>query len=72
MHYNRISKRNGLDLSIKEDDAEILVRSLYPETFPDGGLPHYFPEKMRLEEKMGLKDHEPDVKQPYWSISHFE
>jgi hypothetical protein len=72
LHYNGISKRNGLDLSIKEDDAEVLVRSLYPETFPDGGLPHDFPEKMRLEEKIGLKDHEPDVKQPYWSISHFE
>ncbi len=72
LHYNGISKRNALDLSIKEDDAEILVRSLYPETFPDGGLPHDFPEKMRLEEKSGLKDHEPDVKQPYWSISHFE
>lgn len=72
LHYDGISKRNGLDLSIKQDDAEVLVRSLYPETFPDGGLPHDFPEKMRLEQKIGLKDHEPDVKQPYWSISHFE
>lgn len=69
LHYNGVSKRNGLDISIKEDNAEVLVRSLYPETFPDGGLPHDFPEKMRLEEKIGLKDHEPDVKQPYWSIS---
>lgn len=72
LHYNGISKRNGLDLSIKEDNAEVLVRSLYPETFPDGGLPHDFPEKMILKEKIGLKDHEPDVKQPYWSISHFQ
>ncbi|MBA0884951.1 heparinase II/III domain-containing protein [Flavobacterium undicola] len=72
LHYNGISKRNGLDLSIKQDNAEVLVRPLYPETFPDGGLPHDFPEKMRLEEKTGLKDHEPDVKQSYWSISHFE
>lgn len=69
LHYNGVSKRSGLDISIKEDNAEVLVRSLYPETFPDGGLPHDFPEKMRLEEKTGLKDHEPDVKQPYWSIS---
>ncbi|PJJ08400.1 uncharacterized protein DUF4962 [Flavobacterium sp. 1] len=72
LHYNGVSKRNGLDLSIKDGDAEVLVRPLYPETFPDGGLPHDFPEKMRLEEKSGLKDHEPDVKQPYWSISHFQ
>ncbi|TRX11280.1 DUF4962 domain-containing protein [Flavobacterium gawalongense] len=72
LHYNGESKRRGLDLSVKDGDAEILVRPLYPETFPDGGLPHDFPEKMRLEEKSGLKDHEPDVKQPYWSISHFQ
>lgn len=72
LHYNGESKRRGLDLSVKDDDAEVLVRPLYPETFPDGGLPHDFPEKMRLEEKSGLKDHEPDVKQPYWSISHFQ
>lgn len=72
LHYNGESKRRGLDLSIKQDDAEVIVRPLYPETFPVGGLPHDFPEKMRLEEKSGLKDHEPDVKQSYWSISHFQ
>jgi len=72
LHYNGQSKRNGLDLSIKQDDAEVLVRPLYPETFPDGGLPHDFPEKMRMEEKIGLADHNPDLKQPYWSISHFQ
>ncbi|HZL11144.1 MAG TPA: heparinase II/III family protein [Prolixibacteraceae bacterium] len=72
LHYNGESKRRGLDLSIKQDDAEVLVRPLYPETFPDAGLPHDFPEKMRLEENIGLEDHNPDVKQPYWSISHFQ
>lgn len=72
LHYNGESTRRGMDLSIKQDDAEVIVHPLYPETFPDGGLPHDFPEKMRLEEKQGLKDHEPDVKQSYWSISHFQ
>ena len=72
LHYNGESKRRGLDLSVKDGDAEVLVRPLYPETFPDGGLPHDFPEKMSLEEKQGLKDHEPDLKQPYWSVSHFQ
>lgn len=56
LHYNGQSKRNGLDLSIKQDDAELIVRPLYPETFPDGGLPHDFPEKMRLEEQLGYED----------------
>ncbi len=72
LHYNGESKRKDLDLSIKEDDAEVIVRSLHPETFPNGGLPHDFPEQMRLEEKMGYKDHHPEEKQPYWSISHFK
>lgn len=72
LHYNGESKRRGLDLSVKDGNAEVLVRPLYPETFPDAGLPHDFPEKMRLEEKVGLDDHNPDVKKPYWSISHFQ
>lgn len=72
LHYNGESRRRGLDLSIKQDDAEVLVHPLYPETFPDGGLPHDFPEKMRLEEKTGYEDHHPENKIPYWSVSHFE
>lgn len=72
LHYNGESKRRGQDLSVKQDDAEVLVRPLYPETFPDGGLPHDFPEKMTLEERWGWEDHHPENKLPYWSISHFE
>ncbi len=72
LHFDGESKRHGLDLSIKDGDAEVLVRPLYPETFPDGGLPHDFPEKMRLEEKQGLKNHQPHVKLSYWSVSHFQ
>ena len=71
LHYNGESKCNRLDLSIKQDNAEVLVRPLFPETFPAGGLPHDFPEKMRLEEKMGYVGHETDHQAPYWSISHF-
>lgn len=72
LHYNGESKRRGLDLSIRQDNAEVLVRPLYPETFPDGGLPHDFPEKMRLEERFGYEDHHPENRQAYWSVSHFQ
>jgi len=71
LHYNGESRRQGKDLSIKDGSAEVLVHALFPEEFPDGGLPHDFPEQMRLEEKMGYKDH-PENPEPYWSISHFE
>lgn len=69
LHYNGTSKRDGLDLSVKQDNAEVLVRPLFPETFPDGGLPHDFPEKLRLEERAGHEDHHPENNKPYWSIS---
>ncbi|PTN10114.1 heparinase II/III family protein [Mangrovibacterium marinum] len=72
LHYNGESKRRGLDLSVKQEDAEVLVRPLYPETFPNGGLPHDFPEKMTLEERWGYEDHHPENRLPYWSVSHFE
>ncbi|MDF9799334.1 hypothetical protein OKW21_004597 [Catalinimonas alkaloidigena] len=72
IHYNGESERNGRDLSIKDGESEVLVRPLFPETFPVGGLPHDFPEQIRLEEKLGYKDHHPEERQPYWSISPAE
>jgi hypothetical protein len=72
LHYNGMSKRKNHDLSIKEGNAEVLVRPLFPETFPSGGLPHDFPEQMRLEEKLGYQDHHPENRQAYWSVSHFK
>ena len=74
LHYNGESTlKGGIDLTIKDEDAKILVRPLFPETFPPGGeRPHDFPEHMRLTEKIGYEDHHPETKKPYWSISHFE
>ncbi len=72
LHYNGESKRKGIDLSVKDKDAEVLIRPLYPEMFPSGGLPHDFPEQMRLQEKIGYEGHRPYGEKPYWSISHFE
>ena len=72
LHYNGESKRRGQDLSIKDENAEVIVRPLFPETFPSGGLPHDFPEQMTLEERWGWEDHHPENKVPYWTVSHFE
>ncbi|GIZ09790.1 hypothetical protein FUMI01_25170 [Flavobacterium sp. UMI-01] len=74
LHYNGESTlKGGIDLTVKEGDAQILVRPLFPETFPPGGeRPHDFPEHMRLTEKIGYEDHHPEKTKPYWSISHFE
>ncbi|KQC29950.1 heparinase II/III family protein [Flagellimonas eckloniae] len=74
LHYNGESElKGGIDLTITDEDAKVLVRPLYPETFPPGGeRPHDFPEHMRLTEKLGYEDHHPENREPYWSISHFE
>ncbi|WP_117882450.1 heparinase II/III family protein [Aureibaculum luteum] len=74
LHYNGESNlKGGIDLKIKDEDAKIRVRPLFPETFPPGGeRPHDFPEHMRLTEKIGHEDHHPEESKPYWSISHFE
>lgn len=72
LHYEGESKRNGTDLSIKKGEAEVLVRPLFPVMFPNGGLPHDFPEAMRLQERMGYEDHHPENELPYWSVSQQE
>ena len=71
LHYNGNAKKRGIDLDISKGDASVIVRPLFPETLPNG-YPHDFPEKMVLEERMGVKDHEPDVKIPYYAISPAE
>ncbi|WP_158843869.1 heparinase II/III-family protein [Algibacter sp. L1A34] len=74
LHYNGESTlKGGIDLTIKDEDAKIRVRPLFPNTFPPGGeRPHDFPEHMLLTEKIGHEDHHPEEEKPFWSISHFE
>ena len=47
----------------------MLVRPLFPAQFPIEGYPADFPENMRLVEKTGLKDREPDTKVPYYAFA---
>ncbi len=68
LHYAGKAVRRGLDLTVTQNAASIIVRPLFPEPFPDAGLPTDYPEKMRLVEKTGLKDHEPDVKDSYYAL----
>lgn len=65
LHYNGSGKRNGLDFNINDGDAGVIVRPLFPEPFPNAGLPTDYPERMRLEERVGLKDHDQKAKMPY-------
>lgn len=67
LHTSVDAKQRGIDLDVADGDASVLVRPLFPETLPNG-YPHDFPEKMKLEVREGVKDHEPNVKQNYYSI----
>ncbi len=71
LHTAVDARKKGIDLDITDGNASVLVRPLFPETLPNG-YPHDFPEKMRLEEKQGVKDHEPNTKVTYYSISPAE
>jgi hypothetical protein len=68
MHYNDFKiKQEGLDMRVSKGKAYVLVRPLFPETLPDGGYPHDFPEKLVPVEKEGVHDHS-DKKETYLSI----
>lgn len=67
LHTSVDAKQRGIDLDVTDGNASVLIRPLFPETLPNG-YPHDFPEKMKLDVKDGVKDHEPDVKQNYYSI----
>ncbi|HWU81752.1 MAG TPA: heparinase II/III family protein [Caulobacter sp.] len=65
LHYEGEAKRQGQVITVKNGDAEVAVRPLFPETLPDAGLPTDYPELLRMAEGKGLKDHAPDEAQPY-------
>lgn len=65
LHYEGEAKRQGQIITVKNGDAEVAVRPLFPETLPDAGLPTDYPELLGMTEGKGLKDHAPDEAQPY-------
>jgi hypothetical protein len=65
LHYEGEAKRQGQVITVKNGEAEVAVRPLFPETLPDAGLPTDYPELLRMAQGAGLKDHAPDEAQPY-------
>lgn len=72
LHVGGKAERRGLDLKVADGDASVLVRPLFPTPFPDAGLPTDYPENMRLVEKAGFKDHDPDTKVTYYALAPSE
>jgi hypothetical protein len=71
LHVETEARKKGPDLEITSDSASILVRPLFPETLPTGYL-HDFPEKMKLDERTGIKDRDAKSKITYYAISPAE
>ena len=69
LHVDGAAKLRGQDLEVAKGAASVLVRPLFPMPFPDAGYPADFPENMRLVEKTGLKDREPDMKVTYYAFA---
>ncbi|HYO21713.1 MAG TPA: hypothetical protein VER36_04870, partial [Flavisolibacter sp.] len=51
--------------------AQVIVRPLFPETLPNG-YPHDFPEKLKIEERTGIKDRDAKTKVTYFAFSPAE
>ncbi|HEX3356914.1 MAG TPA: heparinase II/III family protein [Tepidisphaeraceae bacterium] len=68
LHYGGEAKMQGIDLRVSQGDANVSVRPLFPETFPTG-LPHDFPDNMKLVKKVGLKDHDEKTKVTYYAFT---
>jgi hypothetical protein len=69
LHVGGKAKKKDLDLEVAGDSASVLVRPLFPETLSgNAGLSTDYPEKMRLVEKLGLKDHDNTTPDTYYSF----
>lgn len=67
LHTEVEAKKKGIDFEVAQEGAAVLVRPLFPETLPNG-YPHDFPEKMRWQERQGVKDHDPNSTTTYYSF----
>ncbi|MBP2157886.1 MULTISPECIES: heparinase II/III family protein [Asticcacaulis] len=72
LHTEGETVRQGQNLVVKNGDAVVRVRPLFPAPFPDAGLPTDYPENMRLRELQGYKDHAPDTRTTYYAFEPAE
>jgi hypothetical protein len=69
LHVGGKVQKKNLDLEVAGEHASVLVRPLFPQTLPgNAGLPTDYPEKMRLVERSGFKDHDVTNKDTYYSF----
>jgi hypothetical protein len=73
LHVGGKAQKKDLDLEVAGEKASVLVRPLFPEMFSgNAGLSTDYPEKMRLVEKSGLKDHDLKTKDTYYAFTPAE
>ena len=68
LHVDGVAKQNGKEQEVTKGAAKVLVRPLFPMPLPVG-YPADFPENMRLVEKTGLKDRQPETQQSYYAFT---
>jgi oligo-alginate lyase len=68
LHVDGVAKQKGEDLEVTKGAAKVLVRPLFPKPLPIG-YPADFPEHMKLVERVGLKDRQPDTEQTYYAFA---
>jgi len=68
LHVDGVAQQRGKDLEVIKGAAKVLVRPLFPMPLPIG-YPADFPENMKLVEKTGLKDRQPDTQQTYYAFT---
>lgn len=69
LHVDGEARQRGQDLEVVKGGAKVLVRPLFPMPLSAAGYPADFPENMRLVEKKGLKDREPDTEVTYYAFA---
>jgi hypothetical protein len=72
LHPGGTARKTGMDISIQQNNAAVLVRPLFPETLIQTGYNHDFPEKMKLVEKTGPQAKDLTKTETYFSIQYPE
>ncbi|MET3879045.1 heparinase II/III family protein [Chitinophaga sp. OAE865] len=72
LHPGGDARKTGMDISIQNNNAAVLVRPLFPETLIQTGYNHDFPEKMKLVARTAPQAKDLTKTETYFSIQYPE
>lgn len=69
-HPDGVSRKNGIDLSVVNQQAAVDIRPLWPDYLTESDFEHDFPYNLKLKAHQGPKAKKTDEMETYYSVTY--